>query len=163
GRKGRVGLFYGCGNSAGGRFCKAPRCRCFEKPMKHPVLIGVVWFLFFLLGVGLSWGRPGSFFVPWGSLFVLGYAFFRLAALESFCLASLAFLFQSAFSASPPLLSAGIFLLYCAVWSVRRKTFSDNLLAKAFAVFLATAGLKVLFPLLTGASPFPKGIFSSGG
>jgi|GEM_PF-2815684 len=115
--------------------------------MKNPFLIGAIWFLCFLLEVGLSWGRPTSFLAPWGSFFVLGYAFFRLPALHAFCLASLSFLFQSAFSASPAVLSIGIFFLYGMVWGLRRKTFSDNLLAKASAVFLGTAAFQFLLTL----------------
>ena len=130
--------------------------------MKNPFLIAIVWFVCFLLEIGLSWGRPGNFFVPWSSLFVLGYAFFRLPALESFCLASLAFLFQSAFSASPPFFSVGLFLLYGVVWALRRKTFSDNLLAKATAVFLIIAAMRLAFPFLTGRGLPSENLFSWG-
>ncbi len=131
--------------------------------MKNPFLIAFIWLLCFLLELGLSWGRPGSFFVPWGSLFVLGYAFFRLTALESFGLASASFIFQSAFSSSPPYLSAGVFLLYGAVWGLRRKTFSDNLFAKAWAVFSIVAAFRLVFPLLSGRGPFSDaGVFSLG-
>jgi len=104
--------------------------------MKNPFLLFFIWLLFFLLEILFPWEFAGVSLKPFGSFFLLGYAFFILPLLPSFLFAALAFAIQSSYSNTPFQLLFLITVIGLAVFWLRRKTFSENLAAKAIAVCL---------------------------
>ncbi|MFO1519336.1 MAG: hypothetical protein U1F57_06720 [bacterium] len=122
--------------------------------MKNPLFIALFWFLCFLSETLFSWQWGGNSLAPWGSFFVLGYAFFELPFISAFCLASFAFVLQSSFSAgllSPFFLIVALFL---EVFWIRRKTFSGGFASRAFALFvLLTINFFLLEALLSNPLP----------
>jgi hypothetical protein len=118
----------------------------------------MAWLLFFSAEFFFPWRAGEMSLKPYGSYFVLGYVFFALPPLSSFVFAVGAFLIQSSYSTSlwgPFVL---VFGLYVWVEGLKRKTFSGNIAARAFAVFF---GLFCTVWLLEEFSGF--GVFRSPG
>jgi len=100
------------------------------------------------------WDLGGVSMKPFGSYYVLGYALFVLPLLPSLLFGAGVFWVQSSYSHDPLSLFLLILLLYGGVFWVRRKTFSENLGARAITVFVA------LFLSLYLLSRFQRGSLS---
>ena len=103
--------------------------------MKNPFFIFAFWLLFFLLEILFPWEIAGVSFKPYGSFFVLGYAFFILPLFALLLFSAIVFVIQSSYSYDPLQLLFLMGLLGLVVFWVRRKTYSENLGARAMTVF----------------------------
>jgi len=124
--------------------------------MKNPFLLFILWLFFFLFEILFPWDLGGVSMKPFGSYYVLGYALFVLPFLSSLLFGAAVFWIQSSYSHDPLSLLMIIALLYGGVFWVRRKTFSENLGARAITVFVVLfVGIYLLSGLQKGALFFP--------
>jgi hypothetical protein len=105
--------------------------------VKNPFLLFAVWLLLFSAEIFFPWRMGETSLRPYGSYFVLGYVFFTLPPLSALLFAAGAFLFQSSYTTSHWGPFIFVFSLYLWVEGLKRKTFSENIAARGFAVFLS--------------------------
>lgn len=122
--------------------------------MKNPFFLGILWLLCFILEIGFSWNIGNINFRPFISYLIVGYAFFVLPPVTAFCFGSVVFMILSSFTIRSYFPFFSLLSLYGLTFWLNRKTFIENLFAKAAIVFFVLFLSFYLAQLFYGISFF---------
>lgn len=118
--------------------------------MRNPVLLFIIWFFFFLMELLFPWQFHGILIRPIFSYLVLGYVFFHLPIFSSLLFAGSAFVIESSFSFHGTYSLIPLFALFGVIFTLRKKTFRENLGSETLWVFLIAMGSQIFIESLLG-------------